>query len=76
MEQPSLFDYLHPRSAKYKRARQKQFPISEPRYFSRIAWPLGRCRPPTLLAMGQNRQKTGKTCLVTPSARSGRMGPQ
>ena len=29
-----------------------------------------------LLAMGQSRQKTGKTCLLTPSARSGRMGPQ
>jgi hypothetical protein len=28
------------------------------------------------LAMGQNRRKTGKTCLLTPSARSGRMGLQ
>ncbi len=35
-----------------------------------------RCRPPTLLAMGQNRRKTGKTCPWTPSARSGRMGLQ
>jgi hypothetical protein len=24
--------------------------------------------------MGQNLQKTGKTCLLTPSARSGKMG--
>jgi hypothetical protein len=39
------------------------------------AWPLGRCRPPTVLAMGQNRQKTGKACLLTPSTSSGRMGP-
>ncbi|MCX6926463.1 MAG: hypothetical protein NT154_25130 [Verrucomicrobia bacterium] len=31
----------------------------ESRYFSRLAWPLGRCRPPTLSAMGQNRQKLG-----------------
>jgi hypothetical protein len=40
------------------------------------AWPLGRCRPPTVLAMGQNRQKTGKACLLTPSSSSGRMGPE
>ncbi len=45
------------------------------RYFSRIAWPLGRCRPPTLSAMGQNRQKLGNNCLLTPSARCGRVGP-
>ncbi len=32
--------------------------------------------PPTLSAMGQNRQKLGNNCLFTPSARSGRMGPQ
>ena len=50
--------------------------VTASRCFSRGAWPLGRCRPPTLLAMGQNRQNTGKTCLLTPSARSGRMGPQ
>jgi hypothetical protein len=50
-------------------------PFTESRYFSRIAWPLGRCRPPTLSAMGQNRQKLGNNCLLTPSARSGRMGP-
>jgi hypothetical protein len=29
-----------------------------------------------VLAMGQNRQKTGKTCLLSPSTSSGRMGPQ
>ena len=31
-----------------------------------MAWPLGRCRPPTLPAMGQNRQKLGIYCLLTP----------
>jgi hypothetical protein len=41
-----------------------------------LLWPLGRCRPPTLLEMGQNRQNIGKTCLLTPSARSGKMEPQ
>ena len=48
----------------------------ESRCFSRIAWLLGRGRPPTRLAMGQNRQKTGKTCLLTPSTSSGRMEPE
>lgn len=48
----------------------------ESRYISRIAWPPRRCRPPTLLAMGQNRRKTGNTCPLAPSARSGRMGLQ
>jgi hypothetical protein len=48
----------------------------ESRCFSRIAWPLGRCRPPTVLAMGQNRQKTGKAYLLPPSTSSGRMGPE
>jgi hypothetical protein len=48
----------------------------ESRCFSPIAWPLGRCRPPTVLAMGQNRQKTGKTCLLPPATSSGRMGPE
>ena len=47
-----------------------------PRYIARIAWPLGRCRPPTLLAMGQRRQETGKACLLTPFAKAGKMGPQ
>jgi hypothetical protein len=49
---------------------------TEPRHLSRIAWPLGRCRPPTLSAMGQNRKKLGKNYLLTSSARSGRMGLQ
>ena len=49
---------------------------TEPRHLSCIAWPLGRCRPPMLLAMGQNREKLGKNYLLTPSARSGRMGLQ
>jgi hypothetical protein len=49
---------------------------AQSRHCSRIAWPLGRCHPPTLLAIGQNRHKTGNTCLLTPSARSGRMRPQ
>jgi hypothetical protein len=40
-----------------------------------LAWPLVRCRPPTVLAMAQNRQKTGKTSLLTPSAKTSRMGP-
>ena len=31
-----------------------------------MAWPLGRCRPPTLPAMGKNRQKLGIYCLLTP----------
>jgi hypothetical protein len=48
----------------------------ESRCFSRLAWPLGRCRPPTALAMGQNRQKTGDTCLLPPSTSSGKMGPE
>ena len=48
----------------------------ESRCFSRLAWPLGRCRLTTVLAMGQNRQKTGKTYLLTPSTSSGRMGPE
>jgi hypothetical protein len=33
-------------------------------------------RPPTVLAMGQNRQKTGRTCLLSSSTSSGRMGPE
>ncbi|MCX6924803.1 MAG: hypothetical protein NT154_16565 [Verrucomicrobia bacterium] len=41
-----------------------------------ITWALDRWRQPTVLAMGQNRQKTSKTCLLTPSGRSGRLGPQ
>ena len=49
---------------------------TEPGHLSRIAWPLGRCRPPTLLAMGQNHQKAGNNCLMTPSARSDRIGLQ
>ena len=49
---------------------------TEPRCFSRIAWPLGRWRPPAVLAMGQNRQKTGKTGLLTPSTNSGRLEPE
>ena len=32
--------------------------------------------PARALATGQNRQKTGKTFLLLPLARSGRMGPQ
>src|ERR1017187_7132442 len=59
-----LHHFRHPRFA------------PESRCFPRIAWPLGRCRPPTVLAMGQNRQKTGKTCPLPPSTSSGRMGPQ
>jgi hypothetical protein len=39
-----------------------------------MAWPLGRCRPATVFALGQNRQKTGKPCLLTPSTSFGRMG--
>jgi hypothetical protein len=35
-----------------------------------------RRRPPTVLAMGQNRQKPGNTCLLPPSTSSGRMGPE
>jgi hypothetical protein len=27
-------------------------------------------------AVGENREKLGKTCLLTPSARPGKMGPQ
>ena len=49
---------------------------SESRCFSRIAWPLGHSRPPTVLAMGQNRPKTGKPCLLPPSTNSGRMGQE
>jgi hypothetical protein len=49
---------------------------TKPRHLSRIAWPLGRCRPPTLSAMGQHREKLGKNYLLTPSARSRRMGPE
>ena len=48
----------------------------ESRCFSGIAWPPGRCRPPTVLAMRQNRQKTGKACLLPPSTSFGRTGPQ
>ena len=48
----------------------------ESRYCSRIAWPLGRWRPPAVLAMGQNRQKTGKTGLLTPSTNSVRLEPE
>jgi hypothetical protein len=49
---------------------------TEPCYLSRIAWPLGRYRPPAFSAMGQNREKLSKNHLLTPSTRSGRMGPQ
>jgi hypothetical protein len=59
-----------PGSLRRRVAHSDSSPVS--RCFSRIAWPLGRCRPPTLLAMGQNRQKTGKPCLLTPSVRPGR----
>ena len=42
--------------------------LPQSRYCSRIAWSLGRCRPPTLPAMGQNREKLGIYCLLTHSA--------
>jgi hypothetical protein len=35
----------------------------ESRYCSRIACPLARCRPSTLPAIGQNRQKLGNTAV-------------
>src|ERR1019366_1974883 len=66
---------IHPSSFILHHFRHPRF-VPESRFFSRIAWPLGRCRPPTVLAMGQNRQKTGKTCLLPPSTSSGRIGPE
>jgi hypothetical protein len=50
--------------------------LSRNRAASRALPGLGRGPPPTVLAMGQNRQKTGKTCLLPPSTSSGRMEPE